>query len=59
MTASFLVSNFEVSTLADVQALRTLVQEGESAQKVGVVMQNRVHDIACCKAVRCLTCVDV
>ena len=42
MTASFLVSNFEVSTLADVQALRTLVQEGESAQKVGMVMQNHV-----------------
>ena len=42
MTASFLVSNFEVSTLADVQALRTLVQEGESAEKVGMVMQNHV-----------------
>ena len=42
MTASFFVSEFEVSTLADVQALQTLVEEGESAQKVGMVMQNHV-----------------
>ena len=42
MTASVFVSEFEVSTLADVQALQTLVEEGESAQKVGMVMQNHV-----------------
>ena len=42
MTASFFVSEFEVSTLADVEALRSLVEEGEPAQKVGMVMQNHV-----------------
>ena len=42
MKASFFVSKFEASTLADVQALQTLVEEGEPAQKVGMVMQNHV-----------------
>ena len=42
MKASFFMSKFEASTLADVQALQTLVEEGEPAQKVGMVMQNHV-----------------